>query len=158
VFWDFIPTLVIHKYYCSNQAGFWVYKTPEKWKLDNPNMRFLEYGESKANDFSMEITEIGGNKISFSTRATSGIQYTEILNPILPVIKNRRLDEILFDKRKNTVLAKKVTFQSGHVSGAPKEFSDYRFWVNYAQCDGKNGNANKNKWLDAFNQFMKFGE
>ena len=28
VFWDLIPTLVMHKYYYSTQAGFWVYKTP----------------------------------------------------------------------------------------------------------------------------------
>ena len=35
IFWDFIPTLVAHKYYCSTQAGFWVYKTPEQWKVEN---------------------------------------------------------------------------------------------------------------------------
>jgi hypothetical protein len=35
VFWDLIPTLVMHKYYCSTQAGFWVYKTPEQWKAEN---------------------------------------------------------------------------------------------------------------------------
>lgn len=32
VFWDLIPTLVMHKHYCDTQAGFWVYKTPEQWK------------------------------------------------------------------------------------------------------------------------------
>lgn len=37
VFWDLIPTLVIHKYYCDTQAGFWVYKTPEQWKKENPS-------------------------------------------------------------------------------------------------------------------------
>lgn len=35
VFWDLIPTLVMHKYYCDTQAGFWVYKTPEQWKAEH---------------------------------------------------------------------------------------------------------------------------
>ncbi len=38
VFWDWIPTLVAHKYYCSTQAGFWVYKTPEQWMKENPEL------------------------------------------------------------------------------------------------------------------------
>ena len=121
-------------------------------------MRPLEYGESKANDFLMERTEIGGNKTSFSTRATSNIQYTETLNPVLFVINNRKLEEVLFDKQQKTVLVRRVTFQSGHISGAPKELSDYRFWASHAQCEGKNGNINKAKWQDAFNQFMKLGK
>ena len=38
MFWDLIPTLVMHKYYCDTQAGFWVYKTPEQWVKENPNL------------------------------------------------------------------------------------------------------------------------
>lgn len=38
VFWDLIPTLVMHKYYCATQAGFWVYKTPEQWMKENPEV------------------------------------------------------------------------------------------------------------------------
>lgn len=38
VFWDLIPTLVAHKYYCSTQAGFWFYKTPGQWKAENPGV------------------------------------------------------------------------------------------------------------------------
>src|SRR5690606_18973713 len=37
-FWDLIPTLIMHKYYCSTQAGFWIYKTPEEWISENPDM------------------------------------------------------------------------------------------------------------------------
>ena len=38
VFWDHIPTLVMHKYYCETEAGFWIYKTLEQWKLENPGV------------------------------------------------------------------------------------------------------------------------
>lgn len=35
VFWDHIPVLVLHKYYCGKDAGFWVHKTPEQWIKEN---------------------------------------------------------------------------------------------------------------------------
>lgn len=38
VFWDWIPTLVMHKYYCATEAGFWIYKTPEQWAKENPGV------------------------------------------------------------------------------------------------------------------------
>ena len=38
VFWDQIPTYVLHKYYCATEAGAWVYKTPEQWKAENPGV------------------------------------------------------------------------------------------------------------------------
>jgi hypothetical protein len=39
VFWDWIPTVAMHKYYCATEAGFWVYKTPEQWAKENPGVR-----------------------------------------------------------------------------------------------------------------------
>lgn len=38
MFWDWIPTVVMHRYYCSTEAGFWVYKTPEQWEKENPGV------------------------------------------------------------------------------------------------------------------------
>ncbi len=38
MFWDLIPTLLIHKYYCATEAGFWVYKTQEEWVKENPGV------------------------------------------------------------------------------------------------------------------------
>lgn len=37
-FWDWIPTVLIHRYYCATEAGFWVYKTPEQWMKENPGV------------------------------------------------------------------------------------------------------------------------
>lgn len=36
MFWDWIPTVVAHKYLCATQSGFWVYKTLDQWKEENP--------------------------------------------------------------------------------------------------------------------------
>ena len=38
VFWDHIPTVVTHKYYCDKYAGLTVYKTVEQWKAENPGV------------------------------------------------------------------------------------------------------------------------
>ena len=32
VFWDWIPTVATHQYYCATEAGFWTYKTVDQWK------------------------------------------------------------------------------------------------------------------------------
>lgn len=31
VFWDVPPTLIAHRYYCTKDAGVWVYKAPKQW-------------------------------------------------------------------------------------------------------------------------------
>ena len=36
VFWDWVPTVVAHKYYCATDAGFWIYKTLDQWNVENP--------------------------------------------------------------------------------------------------------------------------
>jgi len=38
VFWDFIPTVLLHRYLCATEQGFWVYKTVEQWQQENPGV------------------------------------------------------------------------------------------------------------------------
>ena len=38
VFWDWIPSIIQHEYYCRTKAGFWVYKTLDQWKMENPGV------------------------------------------------------------------------------------------------------------------------
>jgi len=37
LFWDHIPTLLMHRYYCSKDAGLTVYVSPEQWISDHQN-------------------------------------------------------------------------------------------------------------------------
>jgi len=37
-FWDWIPTVATHQFYCAKDAGFWVYKTLDQWKAENPGV------------------------------------------------------------------------------------------------------------------------
>lgn len=47
VFWDWIPVYVMHKYYCSTEAGFWVYKSPEQWIKENPETVGKKWGANE---------------------------------------------------------------------------------------------------------------
>nr|WP_321467019.1 hypothetical protein [uncultured Desulfobulbus sp.] len=47
VFWDWIPSIIQHEYYCRTQAGFWIYKTLDQWKEENPGV----YETLARNDF-----------------------------------------------------------------------------------------------------------
>ena len=58
VFWDLIPVLVMHKYYCATQAGFWVYKTPEQWVKEYPEMRGSEWGSTNGRWTTKDRSEI----------------------------------------------------------------------------------------------------
>jgi len=35
VFWDLVPTIVMHRYLCSTYAGMTIHKTPEAWLAEN---------------------------------------------------------------------------------------------------------------------------
>jgi len=37
-FWDWIPTVATHQFYCAKDSGFWVYKTFDQWKAENPGV------------------------------------------------------------------------------------------------------------------------
>jgi hypothetical protein len=38
VFWDWIPVVLMHKHLCETEGGFWVYKTPEQWVKEHPEV------------------------------------------------------------------------------------------------------------------------
>lgn len=38
VFWDVIPTILLHKHFCATKAGTWTYKTLDQWKAENPGV------------------------------------------------------------------------------------------------------------------------
>lgn len=45
VFWDWIPVILMHKYYCETEAGFWEYKTPEQWLKEHPEVVGQDWSE-----------------------------------------------------------------------------------------------------------------
>ncbi|MEQ1531676.1 MAG: hypothetical protein ABL925_20380, partial [Methylococcales bacterium] len=59
VFWDWLPTVAAHKYYCATEAGFWVYKTPEQWKAENPKLEKIMSQTKLSDRYRIEKVEEG---------------------------------------------------------------------------------------------------
>jgi hypothetical protein len=103
-FWDLIPTLIMHKYYCSTQAGFWIYKTPEEWISENPDM----------------VNPFKNNENSSIQYLNNGLRY-EVNNRVYYEVRRsdnvfhaiNKKEELLKDRIDDSVLAKKIDFLFG---------------------------------------------
>jgi hypothetical protein len=126
IFWDWIPTLAVHKYYCDKDAGFWIYKTLDQWKAENPEV----------------IETLVANKGAISKRQGNMDNYTETyalnerINKIieqqlvlswLPV--NRRVQTVV-DTKANEILARYVDFGS-----YDRDWDGLKFWLGIKGCN-----------------------
>lgn len=128
VFWDWIPTVVAHKYYCATEAGFWVYKSVDQWKKENPGV----------------MEGLVANKGAQSTREGNMDNFTDtyFLNErINKVVKfhgkflfNRwRHEEEVIDTKTNEVLARYVDFYTAQMRGGGG-WSGWKFWLHNSHC------------------------
>jgi len=146
VFWDHIPTVVAHKYYCDKEAGFWVDKTVDQWKQENPGV----------------METLVTNKGAPSTRQGDMQNFTDIyfLNQrINKVVKktgslpfNRwRWEHEVIDIQTGEVLARYVDFSTGNgnISGAD---SPVKFWLQRDHCNS--GDLNYGHFLEFKDKFL----
>ena len=139
VFWDLIPTLVMHKYYCSTQAGFWVYKTPEQWKKENPEVTAEDLkplGENP-NEMPHEVLNAGTFEAISVTKINNRIFNafdSEEIKSLVPMTKNV---DYFYDIKSGKKIAELIDFSSGY--GNPmttgRGISAWKFWLS-GNCFG----------------------
>ena len=130
VFWDWIPTLAMHKYYCATEAGFWVYKTPEQWAKENPGVletlkpysRSKVYGDKKT---SFEFK--GGTVTQFNDRFGSWSKWDKGLNGLLI----DRLETGIVDVQRKEFLV----YSSRFLSGPRGAGVIWKSWLNQSSCN-----------------------
>jgi hypothetical protein len=130
VFWDWIPTLVMHKYYCSTQAGFWVYKTPEQWAKENPGVletlkpwpRSRIYGDDK-----VEFELNGGTVRQYNDRFGSWSKWSNGLNGLMI----DRLESGIVDVKSREYIVRYVGFLSGPRGAGVV----WKSWLNQSSCN-----------------------
>lgn len=130
VFWDHIPTLVMHKYYCEKEAGFWVYKTLELWKTENPGVM-----EKLIFNNDAPSTRVGDMK-NYSDTYFLNQRFEWIVRKAGPLPFQRwRWEQAIVDTRTNEVLARYVDFSTGDgfLSG-PQRL--YKSWLQNNHCSG----------------------
>jgi hypothetical protein len=135
-FWDWIPTVATHQFYCAKDAGFWIYKTVDQWKAENPGV----------------METLVANKGAPSTRQGDMVNYTDTyyLNQrISKVVKKNgpflfnlwQWEQEVVDGKTNEVLARYVDFSTGNgnIGGEP----ELRFWLHSDSCaSGENNYGN----------------
>lgn len=122
-FWDWIPTVAAHKYYCATEAGFWVYKTPEQWKVENPGViEGLVSNKGQVRDY----VEDGDSFVRTSYMNQRFIYITK-LNGRLPFNRWRVETEIVDGKTKE-VLAREIDFTTSQERRGGG-WSGWKFWL-----------------------------
>lgn len=133
VFWDWIPTVLMHKYYCSTEAGFWVYKTVDQWKAENPGgMDVLE-----AKQYPPQTQErLEGRKgLIDSYQLNDRFNWIVIKQDVSSLLQVMRQEQQVKDMKTGEVLARYVDFSTGY-SSTPDIYEIPKFWLQNGNCSG----------------------
>jgi hypothetical protein len=129
VFWDWIPTVATHQYYCATEAGFWVYKTPEQWKKENPGVM-----EALVANKGAPSTRQGDMK-NFTDTYFLNQRINKVVKKAGPLLFNRwRWEQQVIDAKTGEVLARNIDFSTGNgnIGGEPP----LMFWLQINGCTG----------------------
>lgn len=131
VFWDWIPTVVTHQYYCAKESGFWVYKTLDQWRLENPGV--ME--RLVANKVSIKST--GDDENHTDTQVLNQrFQWVTEKQKLIPYLPIYRWQSQVVDTNNGAVISRWIDFSRG-------KGRDYlKFWLNADSCP--NGISNRN--------------
>ena len=145
MFWDWIPTAMMHDYYCSEYAGLTVYKTPEEWKQENPGVaETLHWSE-------------------MSDRSSAGGKITYVLNERfswiigwekLPLSMAKKSERIIDTKTGGSVVERLDVGAGIHSVGLGIEsLRDLKFWLQpYESCFNRN---ERERWLYEGSSFIQ---
>ena len=151
VFWDWIPTVVAHKYYCETQAGFWVYKTPEQWVKENPGvMEGLVANKGAPSRYEEFNDGHGKTNVYLLNDRFNWIVTQQDISSLLPIIRS---EQTVKDVQKNEVLARYVDFGAGNsVKNSIGPPGPLKFWMQSKHCIG--GGRNQDTLRNFRNDFM----
>lgn len=128
IFWDWIPTLVAHKYYCSTEAGFWVYKTVDQWKAENPGVM-----ETLVQADSHFISEKNISSYTLNNRFKWVMKDSSVF--FLPLFQR---EELIVDMKNDNVLARYLDYSSGYSNAfvtGNAGLTGMKFWLVDQHCD-----------------------
>lgn len=149
VFWDHVPTIFMHRYYCEKEAGFWVHKTVEQWKQENPGV-WETLATKDPLDWTGEESKDRRERINvtlWNQRFKLVTSQKDVLT-LLPIIQR---DEQLIDTATNQVIARYVDFSAGNsVSNTITPPGPLKFWLQIGNCTGDPSVISNRKWMNQF--------
>ena len=130
-FWDWIPTVAMHQYYCATEAGFKIYKTVDQWKTENPGVieRLVK------NKDVLSTSKSQGNMRNFTDTYFLNQRINDVFKKNGPLLFNIwRWEQEVVDRKTNEILARSVGFSSGN--GKIGGEMELRFWLHSDSCIG----------------------
>lgn len=143
VFWDFIPTVAVHQFYCARDSGFWVYKTLEQWKVENP-----EVMEGLVEDKTTPPKFVN-NSENHTLIETLNQQFNWLAirnRDVIPLLTIGREEHQLLDTKNNSIIARQIGFGSHD-----ENWGGLKFWLNVGGCP--NRNSDMRNFENVVNQF-----
>ena len=150
-FWDWIPAVVSHQYYCAAEGGFWIYKKPEQWIKENPRVMETLVDNSPNEQHNWPHENWRGKKIASINKRFGMLYRNHLSNPEEGelFINVWRWQYELLDKQTGEVLARQVNFTTGNDGYIGGEMHSMKFWN---QSDGCISSRDKSK---EFRQYLK---
>jgi hypothetical protein len=144
VFWDYLPTLITFKYLVHTRSGFWVYKTPEQWKVENPRVvETLTWSNNRTDYYDYPNARIG-------FKLNERIAWITIDNRTSVVPVNAK-ENIIIDVDNNDILVRTVFISSGYLNGQQQ----FKFWTVHHQLPSQ---KNKKKIIEIKKEYRELGE
>lgn len=158
VFWDWLPTVAVHQFYCAKDSGFWVYKTLDQWKKENPGaMEGLVSYNKNPGGFNVNwpsqhersadghlVRNINHINDRFNVSATQ-----QDTSDFLPIT---RKENMLLDVKNNEVIARYIDFGTGNsVKNTVGPPGPLKFWMHNGSCIG--GKEKQTKFGNFYIQF-----
>lgn len=168
VFWDWIPTVAMHQYYCEKEGGFFVYKKLEQWEKDNPGVvatltpYLLKVGDMTSAGVPYrepyeEPYPGAGYKVSwFNERIYYRSNLESDITKSFPVHK---WTKYLADSKTGAKLAEFVYFTSGYAPAMTTGgLSGFKGWLARDGCSGKRMENAKHQYDEFLNNAIHLGE
>ncbi len=138
VFWDWIPTRIMYRNYCSHDAGFTQYQTLKEWKAKNPGVAETLQPSKDLNS----TRERNRERYVLNQRFAWDIVYTKHPLHIL------EREERIVDRKTDEVLARYVDFSTTQNSREPRSFYDLKIWVGGQSCEADSAKPNERMFYE----------
>lgn len=137
-FWDWMPTVAMHRYYCSKEAGFWVYKTVDQWEKENPGVIETLVPKPIAN-VRIQSERIDENNWKSSHELNDRFEYSYEHRGPLPIYR-WETEVTLKDGKTNEVLVRSIDFYTAQTR-AGGGWSGWKFWLSVDHCSTHRDNS-----------------
>lgn len=125
-FWDWIPTVAAHSYYCSRHAAFVVAKPFEQWRRENADWVRVQ----------PPLLASDGRAGTRLPVMAIGHRIIEERRPLEEVFMSVKREEArLIDAQTHEVLARYVDFRSGYGDPSVASGGSWKIWLHNDSCE-----------------------